>query len=173
MSDLVCKVCGNEIVRRRSLPNSYGHLHGSDGSHRAEPSQPGAAASEGKEWSLAQPSPLRYVPSITTDSTAQPVFAAQPQPAGTEIISKEIRSVSEFTGLTEDQTLRFVGCLLRVGLEIFPSAKLAALQQSHDACYNALNEAATILSRGDKPDVNWYREARDILFNAEKLRAAK
>lgn len=92
-----------------------------------------------------------------------PSEAAQPQPAGTETISKEIRSVSEFTGLTEDQTLRFVGCLLRVGLEIFPSAKLAALQRSHDELLRLAEMAKSSSSMGLR-DL-----AETALANAEEI----
>lgn len=43
-------------------------------------------------------------------------------------MSDKIATVSKFTGLTEDETNRFVGCLLAVGLEITESAYIANLE---------------------------------------------
>ena len=47
--------------------------------------------------------------------------------------------VASYTGLNEDQTRRFVGCLLAVGLQIVETKDYAALQSSHEELVKALD----------------------------------
>lgn len=60
-------------------------------------------------------------------------------------MSDKVGTVATYTGLTEDQTRRFVGALLAVGLEIIESQHYAALAASHEKLVQALEECAEAL----------------------------
>lgn len=57
-----------------------------------------------------------------------------------ETVPEKVRSVSRYTGLTEDQVTRFVGCLLSVGLEIAETSTLSATQRELEAVEAKIDE---------------------------------
>lgn len=108
--------------------------------------QPEAAVSEGN-WSLAQPSPLRYVPSVTTNSTTPPAAVSK----GTLYLTglaKDLRrqagfaeiprvSVEQFEQLTAQPQPAGTEPRLRTAYWNLNS-ELAALKQIHEQCVKAL-----------------------------------
>jgi hypothetical protein len=90
-------------------------------------------------------------------------------------MSEKINTVSEFTGLSADQTKRFVGALLAVGLEISETSRTAALEASHKELVKALKSLRKwTRAESERFDANFpddfiWLAGTIALANAEKI----